>query len=166
MTDAPSRGHRFADGLQIRQDVMGEDYVRQTLVDAADTDSAVLQDFVTDAVWGGVWTRPGLDHRSRSLLTLGILIALRAHDELVGHVRGALRNNLRRDEITEAVVHTAAYCGAPAALTAMRRVQAVLDAELGPMIPATASDQSDRQSRTNSRVAKFETVGRGFEGPL
>lgn len=116
---------------------MGEQYVARALTGAENTDSAALQDFVTDTVWGGVWTRPGLDRRSRSLLNLGILIALRAHEELAGHVRGALRNGLTRTEITETVIHTAGYCGAPAALAAMRVVQKVLDNELGPLRPAS-----------------------------
>lgn len=130
-----NRGPRFVDGLEVRRNVMGEEYVDKAFANASSTDSAALQDFVTDTVWGGVWTRPGLDHRSRSLLNLGILIALRAHEELAGHVRGALRNGLTRTEITETVVHTAGYCGAPAALAAMRVVQKVLDAELGPLMP-------------------------------
>lgn len=116
---------------------MGEQYVARALTGAENTDSAALQDFVTDTVWGGVWTRPGLDRRSHSLLNLGILIALRAHEELAGHVRGALRNGLTRTEITETVIHTAGYCGAPAALAAMRVVQKVLDTELGPLRPAS-----------------------------
>ena len=83
-------------------------------------------------VFGALWTRPGLDRRSRSLVTLGALIALRAENELRGHVRGALRNGLTRAEIVEAVIHAGAYCGAPAGLAAMRVVQEVLEAELGP----------------------------------
>lgn len=134
---AASRGPRFDDGLDVRREVMGEQYVARALTGAENTDSAALQDFVTDTVWGGVWTRPGLDRRSRSLLNLGILIALRAHEELAGHVRGALRNGLTRTEITETVIHTAGYCGAPAALAAMRVVQKVLDTELGPLRPAS-----------------------------
>lgn len=138
-----NRGPRFEDGLEVRRNVMGHEYVEKAFASAADTDSAALQDFVTDTVWGGVWTRPGLDSRSRSLLNLGILIALRAHEELAGHVRGALRNGLTRTEITETVVHTAGYCGAPAALAAMRVVQKVLDAELGPLVPARDDERAE-----------------------
>jgi 4-carboxymuconolactone decarboxylase len=126
---------RYDDGLAIRQNVMGADYVARALGTADNTDSAALQHHITDTVWGAVWGRPGLDDRSRSLLTLGILVAVRAQDELAGHVRGALRNGLTRTEITEAVIHTAGYCGAPAALAAMRVVQTALDAELGPLSP-------------------------------
>ncbi|OZE01687.1 4-carboxymuconolactone decarboxylase [Rhodococcus sp. 05-2255-3B1] len=134
-SENPGTGTRFIDGLEVRRQVMGEEYVERAFANTAGTDSAALQAFVTDTVWGGVWTRPGLDHRSRSLLNIGMLIALRSHDELAGHVRGGLRNGLTRQEISETVIHTAGYCGAPAALAAMRVVQKVLDEELGPLAP-------------------------------
>ncbi len=125
----------FDAGLAVRTEVMGG----ADFVDAAfertrgGTDSEELQNFVTANVWGSVWTRPGLDRRSRSLINLGMLIALRAENELKGHVRGALRNGLTRTEIVETVIHASAYCGAPAGLAAMRVVQEVLNAELGPL---------------------------------
>ncbi|MFC0447751.1 carboxymuconolactone decarboxylase family protein [Rhodococcus jostii] len=120
-------------GLAVRRDVMGHDFVKRALDRTAGTDSEQLQEFVSEHVWGAVWNRPGLDRRSRSLLNLGMLIALRAHGELKGHVRGALRNGLTRTEIVEAVIHASAYCGAPAGLSAMAVVQEALDAELGPL---------------------------------
>ena len=79
-----------------------------------------------------MWNRPGLAKRDRSLLNIGMLVALRATEELRGHVRGGLENGLTREEITEAVIHASGYCGAPAALSAMRVVQEVLEKELGP----------------------------------
>lgn len=115
-------------GLSIRREVMGDSFVDQALARTEGTESAELQRFVTEQVWGAVWTRPGLDRRSRSLLNLGMLTALRAHEELAGHVRGALANGLTREEIVEAIIHTAGYCGAPAALSAMRIVQQTFDA--------------------------------------
>ncbi|PBC49259.1 4-carboxymuconolactone decarboxylase [Rhodococcus sp. ACS1] len=120
-------------GLTVRREVMGHDFVERALTRTAGTDSEQLQEFVTEHVWDAVWNRPGLDRRSRSLLNLGMLIALRAHGELKGHVRGALRNGLTRTEIVEAVIHASAYCGAPAGLSAMAVVQEALDAELGPL---------------------------------
>ena len=117
----------------MRREVMGPDFVERALDRTAGTDSEQLQEFVTEHVWDAVWNRPGLDRRSRSLLNLGMLIALRAHGELKGHVRGALRNGLTRTEIVEAVIHASAYCGAPAGLSAMAVVQEALDAELGPL---------------------------------
>ena len=120
-------------GLTVRREVMGPDFVERALTRTAGTDSEQLQEFVTEHVWDAVWNRPGLDRRSRSLLNLGMLIALRAHGELKGHVRGALRNGLTRTEVVEAVIHASAYCGAPAGLSAMAVVQEALDAELGPL---------------------------------
>lgn len=113
----------FSNGLRVRREVMGDDFVDRALSSNAGTESATLQQFVTEHVWDAVWNRPGLERRDRSLLNLGILTALRAHEELAGHVRGALNNGLTRTEITEAIVHTTGYCGAPAALSAMTVVQ-------------------------------------------
>ncbi|MFZ3393433.1 carboxymuconolactone decarboxylase family protein [Rhodococcus sp. 7Tela_A2] len=123
----------FTAGLEIRREVMGDDFVERAFDRARGTDSEEMQEFVTEHAWGAVWSRPGLDRRSRSLLNLGMLIALRAENELRGHVRGALRNGLSRTEIVESVIHCSAYCGAPAGLAAMRVVQEVLEAELGPL---------------------------------
>jgi 4-carboxymuconolactone decarboxylase len=121
----------YDDGLAVRREVMGDDFVDRALSNAAGTDSEELQTHITEHVWGAVWTRPGLDRRSRSLLNLGMLIALRADDELAGHVRGALTNGLTRDEIVESVIHASGYVGAPAALAAMRVVRKALVDELG-----------------------------------
>ena len=129
--DIPETGYDA--GLAVRRAVMGDEFVDRALDRTRGTDSEALQEHVTATVWGGVWTRPGLERRDRSLLNIGMLIALRAHEELEGHVRGALTNGLTRTEITEAVIHSSGYCGAPAALSAMKVVQRVLDAELGPL---------------------------------
>lgn len=117
----------FHNGLTVRRAVMSDEYVDRALARTDGTESAALQRHVTEHVWDAVWNRPGLAHRDRSLLTIGILTALRAHEELAGHVRGGLTNGLTREEITEAVLHTTGYCGAPAALSAMKVVQAVFD---------------------------------------
>ncbi len=129
--DIPETGYDA--GLAVRRAVMSDEFVDRALDRTRGTDSEALQEHVTATVWGGVWTRPGLERRDRSLLNIGMLIALRAHEELEGHVRGALTNGLTRTEITEAVIHSSGYCGAPAALSAMKVVQRVLDAELGPL---------------------------------
>ncbi|NLG55433.1 MAG: 4-carboxymuconolactone decarboxylase [Rhodococcus sp.] len=114
-------------GLRVRREVMSDAFVDRALDRTRGTDSQVMQEFVTEHVWDAVWNRPGLDRRSRSLLNLGMLIALRAHGELRGHVRGALTNGLTRTEIVEAVIQASAYCGAPAGLSAMTVVQEVFD---------------------------------------
>lgn len=106
---------------------MGDDFVDRALARTDGTESAEIQAFVTEHVWDAVWNRPGLQRRDRSLLNIGILTALRATEELAGHVRGALTNGLTRAEITEAIIHTVGYCGAPAALSAMRVAQQVFD---------------------------------------
>lgn len=133
MTEQQNSSPAFEAGLDIRTEVMGADFVERAFERTRGTDSADIQEFITEHVWGSVWTRPGLDRRSRSLINLGMLIALRAENELRGHVRGALRNGLTRTEIVETVIHASAYCGAPAGLAAMRVVQEVLEAELGPL---------------------------------
>ena len=124
---------RFDAGIRVRRDVMGDDFVDAALERNAGTDGEDLQRHITETVWGSVWTRDGLEKRDRSLLNIGMLVALRATGELRGHVRGGLRNGLTREKITEAVIHTAGYCGAPAALSAMKVVQEVLVEELGPL---------------------------------
>lgn len=117
--------------MEIRRAVLGDEYVQRSLDSGAGRDGEPLQRLVTEHIWGSLWTRPGLDRRSRSLVNLGMLIALNQHHELAAHVRGALANGLSRDEIVEVVLHATGYCGAPAGLAAMRVVQGVLEEELG-----------------------------------
>ncbi|GAB3700079.1 carboxymuconolactone decarboxylase family protein [Corynebacterium nasicanis] len=123
--------NRFDEGIRIRREVMGDDFVDAALERNAGTDGEDLQRHITATVWGSVWNRDGLSRRDRSLLNIGMLVALRATEELRGHVRGGLANGLTREEITEAIIHASGYCGAPAALSAMKVAQEVLVAELG-----------------------------------
>lgn len=123
---------RYDAGIKVRREVMGDDFVDAALTRNAGKDGEELQKHVTATVWGSVWTRDGLSRRDRSLLNIGMLVALRATEELRGHVRGALANGLTREEITEAIIHSSGYCGAPAALSAMKVAQEVLEDELGP----------------------------------
>ena len=129
----------FDAGLAVRKEVLGDEYVDAALSRNAGTDGEALQKYVSEYLWGSAWTRPGLDRRSRSLLNLGMLVALCQHHELSVHVVGALHNGLTRDEIVEAIIHATAYCGAPAGLSAMRVVQETLVAELG---PRTSTEES------------------------
>lgn len=131
-TGTGQTGGRYEAGIEVRREVMGDDFVDAALTRNAGKDGEELQNHVTATVWGSVWTRPGLSRRDRSLLNIGMLVALRATEELRGHVRGALTNGLTREEITEAIIHASGYCGAPAALSAMKVAQEVLEAELGP----------------------------------
>jgi 4-carboxymuconolactone decarboxylase len=105
--------------LQARRKVLGDEYVSRALAGADDL-TADLQDYITEHAWGASWTRPGLDHRSRSMITVAMTIALNRPHELEIHLRGAIRNGLTRDELKEIMLHTAVYCGAPAALDAFR----------------------------------------------
>lgn len=118
---------RYETGMGIRRSTMGDAYVDAAVERTTGTESARIQEAVTELVWGGVWSRPGLDRKTRSLLTVALLTALRAHGELAGHVRGALNNGASVDEITEAIIHTVGYAGAPAGMSAMTVAQQVFD---------------------------------------
>ncbi|MEQ8322927.1 MAG: carboxymuconolactone decarboxylase family protein [Rhodospirillales bacterium] len=118
-------------GMKVRREVLGDDYVDRSLA-ATDELTQPLQDLVNEYGWGACWTRPGLDRRTRSFMNIGMLTALNRPHELSVHIRGALNNGLSREEIVEAVLQTAIYCGLPAALDSMRHVKQVfadVDAE-------------------------------------
>ncbi len=101
-------------GLAVRRAVLGDAHVDRSLA-SADAFTADFQEFITRYAWGGVWTREGLDRRTRSCVTLAVLTALRCTEELPLHVRGALNNGLSPAEIAEVLLHTAVYAGVPAA---------------------------------------------------
>jgi 4-carboxymuconolactone decarboxylase len=118
----------FEKGLKARREVLGSDYVDGSLAKADDFMMA-FQRLTTEMAWGYVWTRPGLDRRSRSMINLGMLTALGKPAELKLHVKGALNNGLSVDEIKEILMHAAVYCGIPAALEAFKAAHEVLVAE-------------------------------------
>ncbi|HEY2254945.1 MAG TPA: carboxymuconolactone decarboxylase family protein [Variovorax sp.] len=105
----------FDTGLKIRREVVGDAYVDASLK-SADDFSMPMQELVTQFCWGDVWARPGLDRKARSLLNLGMIAALNRPEELATHVRGAINNGLTKDEIGEAFLQVAVYCGMPAGL--------------------------------------------------
>lgn len=107
---------RFDQGMAVRRAVLGDRHVDRALANTTEFDRE-FQDLVTRHAWGEMWTRPGLARKERSLLTLGMLIALNRTDEFPLHVRGALRNRVTREEIKEVILHAAVYCGVPAANT-------------------------------------------------
>ncbi|MDT5069706.1 MAG: 3-oxoadipate enol-lactonase / 4-carboxymuconolactone decarboxylase [Mycobacterium sp.] len=112
-------------GMAVRRAVLGDAHVDRA--NAGRTEfTADFQDLITRYAWGQIWTRPGLDRRSRSLITLTALVARGHHEELAMHVRAARRNGLTRDEIKEVLLQTAIYCGVPDANTAFRIAGAVL----------------------------------------
>ena len=120
-------------GMAVRREVLGDAHVDRAV--AATTDlTADFQRMITEYAWGGIWTRPGLDRRSRSMITLTALIARGHHEEFVMHLRAARRNGLTNDEIKELIMQTAIYCGVPDANSAFRIAAGVLsdyDAEGG-----------------------------------
>lgn len=116
---------RYEDGLRVRREVLGPEYV-DTALENADEFSQEWQDFVTENAWGVVWTRPGLDRRTRSLITLAVLASTNKYAELRVHTGGALRNGCSEQEIQEVFLHCAVYAGVPSAVEAFRVAQPVV----------------------------------------
>jgi 4-carboxymuconolactone decarboxylase len=117
---------RYDRGLAVRREVLGDSYVEQEAGRTTDL-TRDFQTLVTEFAWGTIWTRPGLDRRSRSMITLTALIARGRDEELALHIRAALRNGLSRDEIKEVLLQTAVYCGVPDANAAFRIAQGVFE---------------------------------------
>ena len=116
----------FEKGREIRSSVLGKEFV-DAAFKAADSFSMPMQELVTEYCWGAVWTREGLDRRTRSLLNLGMLAALGKPHELGAHVRGALTNGCTETEIQETLLQAAVYCGLPAGLEAFRVAEKALE---------------------------------------
>ena len=110
---------KFVDGMAARREVLGDEYVDKALSSATDF-NIDMQELVTQYCWGDVWSRPGLERKTRSLLNLAMLTALNRPHELKLHVRGALTNGATEDEIKEVLLQTAIYCGVPAAIDSFR----------------------------------------------
>jgi 4-carboxymuconolactone decarboxylase len=118
-------------GMRVRREVLGDAHVDRALERATPL-TRDFQDFITRVAWGDVWTRDGLDRRTRSCITLAVLAALGREGELALHVRAARRNGLTPEEIGEVLLHTAVYVGVPAANAAFAVAQRVLDEDDGP----------------------------------
>jgi 3-oxoadipate enol-lactonase/4-carboxymuconolactone decarboxylase len=124
MTDAD----RHDQGMQLRRAVLGDEHVDRAVAGTtAFTED--FQDLITRYAWGEIWTRSGLDRRMRSAITMTALVARGHYEELALHVRAALRNGLTPDEIAEVLLHSAIYCGVPAANSAFKVAQRVLEEE-------------------------------------
>ena len=115
LTDA----ERWEQGMRVRREVLSDEHVDRSIANTTEL-TADFQDFITRVAWGDVWSRPGLDRRSRSVAVLTSLIAHGHHEELAMHLRAALRNGLTVDEIREVILQSAVYSGVPAANTAYR----------------------------------------------
>jgi 4-carboxymuconolactone decarboxylase len=109
----------FEKGLQVRREVLGAEYVDASIAQADDF-SRPFQELVTEFCWGSIWTRPGLDRKTRSLLNLAMLTALNRPHEVKLHIKGALNNGCSKNDIMEVLLQTAIYCGVPAAVDSFR----------------------------------------------
>ena len=117
---------QFEKGLATRKQVMGEGFVATAFANASDF-TWPIQEHITAKAWGDVWQRPGLDLKTRSLITVAMLTALGKQHEIKGHVRGALNNGVSTSELQEVLLHAAVYCGVPAAVEAFRSAAEVVD---------------------------------------
>ncbi len=115
----------YEQGLATRKAVMGEDFVATALANTT-AFTQPIQEHITRAAWGDVWQRPGLDLKTRSLITVAMLTALGKQHELKGHVRGALNNGATVAELQEVLLHAAIYCGVPASVEAFRTANEVV----------------------------------------
>ena len=115
-------------GMEVRREVLGDEHVDAAVEKTSDF-TREFQDLITRYAWGEIWTRPGLDRRTRSAITLTALVAMGHFEELAMHVRAALRNGLTADEIKEVLLQSAIYCGVPAANHAFAVAQRVLEQE-------------------------------------
>ncbi len=118
---------QYEQGLATRKEVMGEDFVANALIGATPF-TQPLQEHITRAAWGDIWQRPGLDRKTRSLITVAMLTALGKQQELKGHIRGAINNGVSVQELQEVLLHATIYCGIPAAAESFRTANEVVSA--------------------------------------
>jgi len=117
---------RYEAGMRVRREVLGDEHVDRSIERTTDL-TRDFQDLITRYAWGDVWSRPGLDRRTRSCMTITALVALGREHELALHLRAAIRNGLTREEISEVLIQSAVYCGVPAANGAFAVAQRILD---------------------------------------
>lgn len=122
-TENPSR---YAAGLAVRRAVLGDEYVDHA-ISSADALSEPLQKLVTEYCWGEIWTRNGLERKTRSLLNIAMLAVMNRPDELSLHLGGALRNGCSKEEIREVILQVGIYAGVPAAIDAMQKFKIILN---------------------------------------
>ncbi len=119
---------RFETGMQVRRSVLGNAHVDRAEARKTELDSE-FQDLITRYAWGEIWSRPGLPRHTRSLLTIGLMVALNRGEELRLHLRGAANNGVTAEEIREVLLQCAIYCGVPAANAAFHAAKEILDEE-------------------------------------
>ncbi len=125
MSSSRTRRDTYEDGLAIRKKVLGEAHVERSLSNVTEF-SRPIQELVTEYCWGAVWSRDGLEPKTRSLLNLAMLTALNRSHELAVHVRGAVTNGCSDAEIQEVLIQAAIYVGVPAALESFRIAESTL----------------------------------------
>jgi 4-carboxymuconolactone decarboxylase len=149
----------FDQGERIRRQVLGDEHVDRSLANASEF-GRPLQELVTTFCWGATWGRPGLELKTRSLLNLAMLTALDRQTELAVHIKGALNNGCTVDEIRETLLHTAVYCGVPAAIEAFRTAESVLG-------PAAANGHAPGRAGADGAGADGAGVdGAGVDGTV
>ena len=116
---------RHKEGLKVRRAVLGEAHVERAQ-EAENEFNSAFQDLITRYAWGEIWTRPGLPRKTRSLITIAMMVALNRGDELKMHIRAALQKGVTREELREVLLQTAIYCGVPAANSAFHFAEEVL----------------------------------------
>lgn len=125
----PSDAQRYDQGMKVRRQVLSDEHVDRANANIIDF-TADFQDFITRTAWGDVWSRPGLDRKSRSVAVLTAMMALGHHDEFQMHIKAALRNGLTVEEIKEVILQAAIYCGVPVANVAFGLARETLE-EIG-----------------------------------
>ena len=118
---------KYVQGMAVRREVLGDEYVDKAISSATDF-TKPLQDLVTENCWGEIWTRSAIPKKTRNLITIATLAALKAPTELKAHVRGALRNGCTVEEIQEVLLQATVYCGVPAGVEAFRAAKDVIEA--------------------------------------
>ena len=126
--DKREHKQRFDAGLKTRREVLGAKYVDASMA-AVDDFNREFTEMLNTYCWNDIWNRPGLPRKMRSVLNLGMLVALNKEHELKLHLRGALNNGLTKEEIKEVLLQTAIYCGVPAAVVAFRAAKEVFSSE-------------------------------------
>ena len=116
---------KFEEGLKIRKEVLGETYVNESFEKATPFDRP-FQEFITESAWGGVWNRGPLDRKTKSIITLSVLIALKSDAEIALHTKGAIQNGVSSEELLALLIHSSVYAGVPASISAMRTIKKVL----------------------------------------
>jgi 4-carboxymuconolactone decarboxylase len=143
---------RYGQGMKVRRAVLGDAHVDRSLENRNEFNEE-FQDLITRYAWGEIWSRPGLPRKTRSLITLSLMVALNRGDEFRMHVRAALNNGVTRDEIKEVLLQTAIYCGVPAANSAFHIAAEVFGGEH----PTTTANRGARRS---DRKPKAKAGGR------